>query len=65
MPRSLYPQEIKPVPIVEEAGWAPRPIWKGAEYLAPPTHPQGLDARNVQPEASRYTNLAIMVNNSF
>jgi hypothetical protein len=23
------------VPIVEEAGWAPRPVWAGAEKLAP------------------------------
>ena len=24
-----------PVPIVQEAGWAPGPVWMGAEYLAP------------------------------
>jgi hypothetical protein len=24
-----------PVPIVQEAGWAPRPVWTGAENLAP------------------------------
>ena len=24
----------KPVPIVQEAGWAPGPVWIGAEYLA-------------------------------
>jgi len=24
-----------PVPIVKEAGWAPRPVWTGAENLAP------------------------------
>jgi hypothetical protein len=23
-----------PVPIVQEAGWAPRPVWTGAENLA-------------------------------
>ena len=23
-----------PVPIVQEAGWAPGPVWTGAEYLA-------------------------------
>jgi hypothetical protein len=33
-----------PVPIVQEAGWAPRPIWTGAENLVPtgirsPDHP--------------------------
>ena len=25
-----------PVPIVQGAGWAPGPVWKGAENLAPP-----------------------------
>jgi hypothetical protein len=24
-----------PVPIVQEAGWVPRPVWTGAENLAP------------------------------
>ena len=24
-----------PVPIVKEAGWAPGPVWTGAEILAP------------------------------
>ena len=33
-----------PVPVVQEAGWAPGPIWTGAENLAPtgirsPGHP--------------------------
>ena len=41
-----------PVPIVREAGWAPGPVWTGAEYLAPPA---GFDPRTVQPVASRYT----------
>jgi hypothetical protein len=30
--RSLPPG--KTVPIVQEAGWAPGPVWRGAEYLA-------------------------------
>jgi hypothetical protein len=47
--RPLYPLQRHPVPIVQEAGWAPRPVWKGAEYLAPP----GFDPRTVQPVASR------------
>ena len=47
--RSL-PRE-RPVPIVQEAGWAPGPVWTGAENLAP----LGLDPRTVQPVASRYT----------
>ena len=31
----LYPGEEDPVPIVQEAGWAPGPVWTGAENLAP------------------------------
>jgi hypothetical protein len=33
--RPLYPREGDPVTIVEEAGWAPMPVWKIAENLAP------------------------------
>jgi hypothetical protein len=32
-----------PVPIVQEAGWVPKPVWIGAENLAPP----GFDLRNL------------------
>jgi len=32
--RSLYPWERDTVPIVQEAGWAPGPVWTGAENLA-------------------------------
>jgi hypothetical protein len=44
MPWPLYPQERDPVPIVQEAGWAPGQVWMGEEYLAPtsiqsPDHP--------------------------
>ena len=39
-----------PVPIVQEAGWTPRPVWIGAENLAPP----GFDPRTVQLVGSRY-----------
>jgi len=28
-------REGNPVPIVEEAGWDPGPVWTGAENLAP------------------------------
>jgi hypothetical protein len=44
-----------PVPVVQEAGWAPEPVWIGAENLAPP----GFDPRSFQPVASRYTDYAI------
>jgi len=29
MPWLLYPLERNPVPIVQEAGWAPEPVWMG------------------------------------
>jgi len=45
------------VPIVQEAGWAPGPIWIGAEHLAPP--PPGFDPRTFQPVGSRYTDYGI------
>jgi hypothetical protein len=44
-----------PVFIVKKAGWAPGPVWRGAEYLDPP----GFDSRTVQPVASHYTDWAI------
>jgi hypothetical protein len=33
-PAALYPQKDE-VPIVQKAGWAPGPVWTGAENLAP------------------------------
>jgi hypothetical protein len=56
-PRPLYPRE-RQVPIVQEAGWAPGPVWTGTENLAPSP---GFDPRTVQPvptEISRPTTLA-------
>ena len=32
-PAALPPKN--PVPIIQEAGWAPGPVWRGAENLAP------------------------------
>jgi hypothetical protein len=43
------------VPIVEKAGWAPRPVWMCAKKLAP----TGIRSPDVQPVASHYTDLAI------
>ena len=34
-PRSLFTPGKDPVPIVQEAGWAPGPVWTGAENFAP------------------------------
>ena len=44
------------VPIVQEAGWAPGPVWTDAENLAPQP---GFDPRTIQPVTSRYTDWAI------
>ena len=52
-PAVFYPRK-DPVPIVQEAGWAPGPVWTDVENLAPPP---GFDPRTVQPVASRYTPL--------
>ena len=51
--RSLPPGK-NPVPIVQEAGWAPGPVWTRAQYL----DPTGFDPWTVQPVASRYTDWA-------
>jgi len=53
-PRPLFTPGKDPVPIVQEAGWAPGPVWTGAENLVP----TGFDPRTVQPVASRYTEYA-------
>ena len=45
-PRPLYLRERKPLPVVQEAWWAPRPFWTGAENITPPIEipsPCGLD----------------------
>jgi hypothetical protein len=51
MPRPLSAPGKDPVPIGEEAGCAPGPVWTGAENLAPP----GFNPQTVQPAASRHT----------
>ena len=54
MPRQHLTPGKDPVPIVQEAGWAPGPVWTGGENFAPP----GFDPRTVQPVGSRYTDYA-------
>jgi hypothetical protein len=54
MPRPLFTPRKNPVPIVQEAGWAPGPVWTGQKI----SHPSGFDHRTAQPIASRYTNYA-------
>ena len=48
----LNPRERDPVPIVQEAGWAPGPVWMGS---AP-----GFDHWTIQPPASHYTDFTVM-----
>ena len=49
--RQLYTRGRDPVPIVQEAGWAPGAGLDGCEK----SHPhQGFDPQTVQPVASRY-----------
>jgi len=53
MPWPLFTPGKNPVPIVQEAGWAPGPVWTGEENLSPtgiqspdrPTHSQSLYQR--------------------
>jgi hypothetical protein len=35
MRQPLFPRERDPAPVVQEAGWTLRPVWTGAENLAP------------------------------
>jgi len=52
--RLLFTPGKEPVPTVEAAGWAPGPVWTGAENLAP----LEFDPLTVHPIASRYTDYA-------
>ena len=54
VPAAFTPRK-DPVFIVQGAGWAPEPVWIGAENLASP----GFDPRTFQPVASRYIDYAI------
>jgi len=46
-PRPLFTSRKDPIPLVREVGWAPGPVWTGAENLAP----LGFDPRTAQPVA--------------
>jgi hypothetical protein len=50
-PQPLFTLGKDSVPIVQEAGWAPGPVWIGAENLAP----TGIRSRTVQHVTSGYT----------
>jgi hypothetical protein len=51
----LYPRERDSVPILQEAGWNPGPVWTRAENSLT----QGFDHRTVQLVANRYTDYII------
>ena len=53
-PRPLFNPGKDLVPIVQEVGCTPGPVWTGAENRPPP----GFDPRTVQPVDSCYTNYA-------
>ena len=55
-PWPLFTSGKDPVPIVQEAGWAPEPVWTGTEISPPPD----FDPLTVQAVASRYTVWAIL-----
>ena len=56
-PARFAPRE-DPVPIAQEAGWAPGPVWMGAENLASQLW---FDPWTVQPLANSYTDWAVPV----
>jgi len=53
-PRTHFTPGKDPVPILQEAGWVPGPVWTGAENLVP----TGIRSRTVQPVVSPYTEWA-------
>ena len=54
MPRPLFTSRKDPVPIVQEAGWTPGPVWTGAGNLAP----TGIRSPDRPAVTSRYTDYA-------
>ena len=52
-PRPRFTPGKDPVPILQEAGWAPGPVWTGGKSLSP-----GIRFRTFQPIDSRYTDWA-------
>jgi len=54
-----------PVPIVQEAGWAPGTVWTGAENLPPPRDsipgPSSLYPVTIPTELSRHTTPYVML----
>jgi len=53
-PGRILPPGKVPVSILQEAGWAPGPVWTGGKSRPPP----GFDTRTVQPVVIRHTDCA-------
>ena len=66
-PQTLYYRDREPARIVQRAGWAPGPVWRGAENLAPPTGILSLDLparieslyRLSYPDSHKYADLPL------
>jgi len=54
MPRPHFTPGKDPVPIVQEAGWVPGPVWTGGKTFVP----TGIRSRTVHPLVGRYTDWA-------
>jgi hypothetical protein len=60
--RPLYPRERDPIPIVQDEGWDPRPVWTSAENLVPTgTRPRDGPARSEPPHRLSYAGLHVSV----
>jgi hypothetical protein len=62
-PQPLFTPEKDPVPVVQKAGWAPGPVWTGAENLAPHRdkipRPSNLQPVAIPTELSRSTQFQV------
>ena len=53
-PRPHFTPGKEPVPILQEAGWAPGPVWTGGK-----SRPTGIQSQTVQPVVIRFSNVVI------
>jgi hypothetical protein len=61
-PRPLYPREESSLYALDEAGWAPEPVW--TTWRVEKSYPYGdsnCDPSDVQLLASRYTDCAVLI----
>ena len=53
MPQPHFTPRKDPVPILQEAGWAPGPVWTAEDLV-----PTGIQSQTIRPLVSRYTDWA-------